>query len=86
LGLGKGRGGTTWEGTGGSAGGRYFGGEGIMGGFGECINGGSLGSLTMQGGFTVELPAGEGLHLKHGKQGCLLHEGAKAGPGRLDAG
>lgn len=54
--------------------------------FGECINGGSLGSLTMQGGFSVELPSGEGLHLEHGKQGCLLHEGAKAGQGRFGAG
>lgn len=51
--------------------------------FGECINGGSLGCLPMQGGFSTELPVGEGLHLKHGKKGCLLHEGAKAGRGGM---
>lgn len=58
----------------------------MVDGFGECRNGGSLGFLPMQGGFNIGLPALEGLQLKHGKHGRLLHEGAKAGRGRLGAG
>ena len=77
--FGKGRGGSKCAGTGGITGERFFGGEGTTDGFGECINGGSLGSLPMQGGFTIGLSAGgKRLHLKHVKQGCLFHEGGKA--------
>jgi hypothetical protein len=50
-----------------------------MDGSGECINGGSLGSLCTQGGVTVGPPiGGKRLQLRHGKQGCLLHKGGEA--------